>query len=300
MMYYGYLKPKISTNDYAEIEAHYRQTGILSRVFYGGVLEEVIFRWSLLSLFVWIFQLVGLDNHFSLNTGVFVTSLLFAIAHIPSIKLVATKPKKEMYVYTIVGNIWVGLCASFAFIKSGLFAAIIVHMLFHLTWHPIQAFLYNRYKGRLENTKNGRPQGFENVSLGVSGFEWFPNGNEFIVSSQSSLLPTGWSPIRLYRIPVDANLAKEKIKPFYTIQTKEPDLFGIDADYFKWSSDGKCVSFLVVPTASWSMDSNTLCVLSSQGKHFQAVGKMLGFKDWFKWALQPINWLYIRRRKIFR
>ena len=63
------------------------------------------------------------------------------------------------------------------------------------------------------------------------------------------------------------------MKSFYTIQTKEPDLFGIDADYFKWSSDGMWVSLLVVPTASWSMDSNTLCVLTSQGKHFQAVGK---------------------------
>ncbi|MCA0753705.1 translocation protein TolB [Paenibacillus sp. N4] len=142
-------------------------------------------------------------------------------------------------------------------------------------------------------TKNDRPQGFENVSLGVSGFEWFPNGKEFIVSSQSNLLPTGWSPIPLYRIPVDANLATDKIKPFYTIQTKEPDLFGIDADYFKWSSDGKRVSFLVIPTASWSMDSNTLSVLSSQGKQFKAVGKMLGFKDWFKWAPSANQLAYI-------
>jgi hypothetical protein len=110
---------------------------------------------------------------------------------------------------------------------------------------------------------------------------------------KSNLLPTGWSPIPLYRIPVDANLAKDKIKPFYTIQTKEPDLFGIDADYFKWSSDGKWVSLLVVPTASWSMDSNKLCVLSSQGKHFQSVGKMLGFKDWFKWSPSANQLAYI-------
>lgn len=146
LMYYGYLKPKISPNDYAEIEAHYRQTGILSRVFYGGVIEEVIFRWSLLSLFVWIFQLVGFGNHFALNTSIFITSLLFAIVHIPSIKLVATKPKKEMYIYTIAGNTWVGLCASFAFIESGLLAAIVVHILFHLTWYPIQSLLHYRYK----------------------------------------------------------------------------------------------------------------------------------------------------------
>src|SRR3954464_6275687 len=85
-------------------------------------------------------------------------------------------------------------------------------------------------------TKNGRPQGFENVSLGVSGFEWFPNGKELIAASQSSLRPTGWGPIPLYRIPVDANLVAGKMKLFYTIQTKEPDLFAIDADYFKWSN----------------------------------------------------------------
>ncbi|MFS0816332.1 translocation protein TolB [Lysinibacillus sp. 1P01SD] len=153
-------------------------------------------------------------------------------------------------------------------------------------WSPNKNQLAYTEQGILNvtNIQNGRPQGFENVSLGVSAFEWFPNGKEFIVSSQSNLLPTGWSPIPLYRIPVDANLAKDKIKPFFTIQTKVPDLFGIDADYFKWSSDGKWVSFLVVPTASWSMDSNTLSVLSSQGKYFQSVGKMLGFKDWFKWA----------------
>ena len=162
-------------------------------------------------------------------------------------------------------------------------------------WSPNKNQLAYTQRGVLNVTKirNGRPQGFENVSLGVSGFEWFPNGKEFIVSAQSNLLPTGWSPIPLYRIPVDANLDKDKIKPFYTIQTKVPDLFGIDIDYFKWSSDGKWVSFLVVPTASWSMDSNTLSVLSSQGKHFQAVGKMLGYKDWFKWAPSANQLAYI-------
>ena len=40
---------------------------------------------------------------------------------------------------------------------------------------------------------------FENVSLGVSGFEWFPNGKEFIVTSQASLRPTGWGSIPLYK-----------------------------------------------------------------------------------------------------
>ncbi|MFC5605067.1 translocation protein TolB [Sporosarcina koreensis] len=162
-------------------------------------------------------------------------------------------------------------------------------------WAPDKNQIAYTDHGLLKVTKmkNGRPYGFENVSLGVSGFEWFPNGKEFIVSASSNLLSTGWSPIPLYRIPVDANLDKDKMKPFYTIQTEIPDLFGVNADYFKWSSDGKWVSFLVIPTASWSMDSNTLSVLSSKGKQFQAVEKMLGFQDWFKWAPSANELAYI-------
>lgn len=57
--------------------------------------------------------------------------------------------------------------------------------------------------------------------------------------------------------------------------------------------DGNWVSFLGIPTASWSNDSNTLCVLSSQGEKFQTVGKMLWYKDWFKWAPSTNQLAYI-------
>ncbi|USK30833.1 translocation protein TolB [Bacillus sp. CMF21] len=162
-------------------------------------------------------------------------------------------------------------------------------------WSPVKNQLAYNDQGLLNVTKiiNGRPQGFENVSLGVGDFEWFPNGEEFIVSSPSSLHPTGWGPIKLYKIPVDANLSADKMQLFYTIQTKEPELFAISADYFKWSFDGKWISFLAIPTASWSNDSNTLCVLSSQGEQFQPIGKMLGYQDWMKWAPAANQLAYI-------
>jgi len=155
-----------------------------------------------------------------------------------------------------------------------------------IKWSPTSNQLAYNSRGILNVTKskNGRPHGFENVSLGVSDFEWFPDGKAFIVSSQSNLLPTGWEPVRLFKVPVDANLDTNKIKPFYTIQTNTTDLFAIDADYFKWSPDGSWVSFLLAPTASWSNDSNTLAVLSSVGDQFQVIGKMLGYEKWIKWA----------------
>ena len=155
-----------------------------------------------------------------------------------------------------------------------------------IKWSPTSNQLAYNSRGILNvtKTKNGRPYGFENVSLGVSDFEWFPDGKAFIVSSQSNLLPTGWEPVRLFKVPVDANLDSNKIKPFYTIQTNTTDLFAIDAAYFKWSPDGSWVSFLLTPTASWSNDSNTLSVLSSVGDHLQVIGKMLGNENWIKWA----------------
>lgn len=76
-------------------------------------------------------------------------------------------------------------------------------------------------------------------------------------------------------------------------QGEKSDLFAISADFFKWSYDGKWVSFLATPTASWSNDSKPLCVLSLKGDQFQAVGKMLGYKDWMKWAPSANQLAYI-------
>lgn len=162
-------------------------------------------------------------------------------------------------------------------------------------WSPVANQIAYNAGGVLNVTKteDGRPKGFENVSLGVSDFTWLPNGKEFIVSSQSNLLPTGWEPVHLFKVPIDAKLDSSKIKPFYTIQTNTTDLFAIYASYFKWSADHKWVSFLAIPTASWSTDSNTLCVLSSTGNHFQAIGKMLINEKWIKWAPKENKLAYI-------
>ncbi|WP_080874017.1 CPBP family intramembrane glutamic endopeptidase [Oceanobacillus timonensis] len=142
LFYYMYLVPRLTKTDYMEIETHYVNTGILSRVFYGGVIEEVMFRWGLLSLFIWLFQLMSIGDCLSTLFAISISCILFAFVHLPSIKLVVSQPKPLLYVYTIVANIWVGIFAGVAFIQGGLLAAIIVHMLFHLIWWPIQKRKY--------------------------------------------------------------------------------------------------------------------------------------------------------------
>lgn len=139
LFYYFFLKKTIPHNDYLAIEKHYRNMGILSRVFYGGFVEEVMFRWGIMSLVLWLSELIFKEvNLFSLVLAFGISSILFALVHVPSIKLVIKEPKTSVYVYTVIGNVWVGIFTGLAFLEAGIFAAIIVHVLFHLLWYPIQ------------------------------------------------------------------------------------------------------------------------------------------------------------------
>ena len=57
----------------------------------------------------------------------------------------------------------------------------------------------------------------------------------------------------------------------------------------KWLSvvaRSKVDFILAVPTASWSADSNTLCLVRADGSRFEKVDQMLLNTQWFKWR-QP-------------
>ena len=57
----------------------------------------------------------------------------------------------------------------------------------------------------------------------------------------------------------------------------------INAGSFAYSPNHKWISFIVSPTASWSMDSDMLCVISADGKEFEAIDEViLEFEP--KWA----------------
>ena len=125
---------------------------------------------------------------------------------------------------------------------------------------------------------------FRNVTLGVGNYAWEPGGKSFLVSSGSQLLPTGWTPVKLFIVPLNANMETDKAKLFFTLPEMTKDFFAVGTSTFKWSRDGKWIAFIGVPTASWSADSNTLCVLSADGRTFKTLDKMLHYENWFQWA----------------
>lgn len=155
-------------------------------------------------------------------------------------------------------------------------------------WSPTENIIAFIFTGTL-NTFDVEKKNtdFENVSAGVGDYAWYPDGKKFFVSSEAHLLPTGWTGAQLYEVQKDAHMNPHKMKHLYALPNEHDDFLALVASGFQWSPDQKWISFLAVPTASWSADSNTLCLVRADGSCFEKVDQMLLNTQWFKWA--PAN-----------
>ncbi|CAM3864952.1 eIF2A-related protein [Bacillus albus] len=155
-------------------------------------------------------------------------------------------------------------------------------------WSPTENIIAFIFTGTL-NTFDVEKKNtdFENVSAGVGDYAWYPDGKKFFVSSEAHLLPTGWTGAQLYEVQKDAHMNPHKMKHLYALPNEHDDFLALVASGFQWSPDQKWISFLAVPTASWSADSNTLCLVRADGSRFEKVDQMLLNTQWFKWT--PAN-----------
>lgn len=133
---------------------------------------------------------------------------------------------------------------------------------------------------------------FKNVALGVSDYQWFPNGKGFIASSSATLRPDGWTNPVLYKLSLEKEFSKVElttnVKPFFEIPKEltngKTSVMSINASDFAFSSDRKWISFIVSPTASMAMDSDMVCVISSVGTNSQVLDETIRGLAPPKWA----------------
>ncbi|MRG86126.1 hypothetical protein [Salinibacillus xinjiangensis] len=142
---------------------------------------------------------------------------------------------------------------------------------------------------------------FHNVALGVNGYTWLPDGSGFLLSSQADLVPIGWTNPKLYRKSLPENINKVEIfkdvKEFFTIPNElgigDDTIWAITAGGLQFSPSGKWISFVVSPTASMSMDTNMLSVISSNGKRFEVLDEIIFEVGKPKWAPEKDMLAYI-------
>lgn len=135
-------------------------------------------------------------------------------------------------------------------------------------------------------------EGFYNISLGVGDYTWLPNGEGFLLSCAADLRPDGWTNPILYKKYLKEDLDKIQltgdVHTLFTIPKEigvgDRKIISIDAGQFQFSPSHKWISFIVSPTASWSMDSNMVCVLSANGKDFEVLDEVVFAVGSPKWA----------------
>ncbi|MCA1029650.1 hypothetical protein LCL95_01230 [Bacillus timonensis] len=170
---------------------------------------------------------------------------------------------------------------------------------FNPQWAPNRNMIAYKDEGVLDLSNLDR---FYNVALGVFGYTWLPDGSGFLMSSQSSLEPDGWTDVKFYKKKVDFTQLNQldlqsNLEHFFTLPKEvgvgDTKVLSIHTSEFQFSPSGKWISFIVSPTASWSMDSNMLCVLAEDGKKFEVLGEMITGVGEPKWAPSSDTIAYI-------
>ena len=105
---------------------------------YGGISEELLLRWGLMSFLVWFsFRVVQSDQTKVQNIhyifGIVLSSVLFGMSHLPTVYALSSSVNTPLILYIVIVNASFGLISGALFWQFGLECAILAHMLAHAT-----------------------------------------------------------------------------------------------------------------------------------------------------------------------
>ncbi len=110
---------------------------VLARFFYGGITEEILMRWFMMSVIAFVpYKLFqkgqGTPKAAFIWFGIVVAALLFGAGHLPMVYTLVAEPDAILMGYIIGLNMLFGLIGGWLFYKKGLEAAILAHMMAHV------------------------------------------------------------------------------------------------------------------------------------------------------------------------
>ena len=139
------LKPFLSPEVLARLGEYGKVLPLPTRLLYGGIIEELLLRWGLMTLLVWaawrLFQKGrGQPKPAYFVGAILVSTLMFAIGHLPVAFLLFPEPTLALIVFALVGNSAFGLIAGYLYWKKGLESAMIAHALTHVVMFTASYF----------------------------------------------------------------------------------------------------------------------------------------------------------------
>jgi hypothetical protein len=139
--YYGLFRPWLDEETRTHWDRLRNELGIWARVLYGGIVEEVLTRWGLMSLLVWLgATFFGHPSPAIVWSAIAVSGVLFGLGHAPSYLAAGCHKTVAFFSAMIALNLWASLIFGWLFWQYGLVAAMVAHALFHLVWWPFDAY----------------------------------------------------------------------------------------------------------------------------------------------------------------
>jgi membrane protease YdiL (CAAX protease family) len=117
-----------------------------ARIFYGGISEELLIRWGLMSFLVWVSYRLFQKNTAKIHSSHYIiaivlSALIFGAGHLPAVYALSSVINTPLIVYILIGNAAFGLIAGTLYWKYGLECAILAHMLAHVTMLVCEALM---------------------------------------------------------------------------------------------------------------------------------------------------------------
>jgi CAAX prenyl protease-like protein len=108
-----------------------------TRLLYGGITEELLLRWGVLTFLVWavwrLFQKrQGQPRGAYYVSAIVISSIIFGLGHLPLAVALGTNLTAAIVLYIVSANSVFGLMAGYLYWRKGLEAAIVAHMLAHV------------------------------------------------------------------------------------------------------------------------------------------------------------------------
>ncbi len=108
------------------------QPPLISKLLYGGVAEELLARWGVMSGVALAALKLGLGRTRALWTGTLIAALLFGLGHLPLLFAIMPSPPLWLISAVIIGNIVPGIIFGLLFWRRGIESAMMGHGIGHL------------------------------------------------------------------------------------------------------------------------------------------------------------------------
>ena len=114
-----------------------KQIPMIFRILYGGICEELLIRWGLMTFIVWVQFKIFQKGEGKLKPifywlGIIGAAVIFGIGHLPILFTLISQPSIFLIALVVALNMIVGVIAGWLYWRKGLEAAIFAHISYHI------------------------------------------------------------------------------------------------------------------------------------------------------------------------